>query len=233
MKNYPKVAVVVPVFNEATIIANVLKDILEYAKRYNLSIFVVNDGSIDDTLSKLKNFNKKINIISYVKNQGKGYALRTGTKEAIKKGNKIIVWIDGDGQLNAADILKMLDVLDDETDMVIHDRNINFKVLPTSKIGRASVRFLFNMLFGGTIHDHLSGLKAFHAKIFPIILWQADDYCVEIEIIARAVFNNLKIKEIRGHCNKKLYTGISWQAGLKIYYWIFWSFFNKGKFIKK
>jgi len=54
-------------------------------------IIAVNDGSTDETLKILKSFQGKIKIISYKKNQGKGYALAAGIEKA--KG-EIVIFMD-------------------------------------------------------------------------------------------------------------------------------------------
>jgi glycosyltransferase involved in cell wall biosynthesis len=226
--NKNRIAIIVPVFNEEAIIGKVLDDLIITAKEIKADVFIINDGSTDGTLKIVKTFDKKISVINYKKNKGKGYALRFGTDKVHKKYD-IVVWMDGDGQLISSDIKKMLSILSDKTEMIISNRKINFKVLPTSKIGRGTVRFLFNFLFKSKIKDHLSGLRVFRSYIYPKIRWISNDYRIEVETLARAVVNNVKYKEVQTVCKKKLYRGIGWRDGLKIYYWIFWCFFNKKK----
>lgn len=225
-----KIAIIVPVFNEEKIIGWVLKELIKVSKKIGADIFVVNDGSTDGTLNEVKPFSDQITIISYKNNHGKGYALRWGTDQ-VYKNYPIVAWIDGDGQLIPSDIKKMLDALTDDIEMIINNRIINFKVLPTSKIGRGTVRLIFNFYFSSKISDHLSGLRIFRSSIYPKIRWISNDYRVEVESLARAVVNKIKYKEVKTVCNKKLYKGIVWQDGLKIYYWIFWCYLNKSKFI--
>lgn len=224
--------VIVPVHNEEKIIGWVLKELIKVCRSIPADILVVNDGSTDRTLKELKEFLPKIQIINYKKNRGKGYALRMGSLLAYKQKYESIVWIDGDGQLHPRDIIKFAKALDAKTDYVIHHRIIDFKVLPLSKIGRSTVRLLFNYLFKAKISDHLSGLKAFKAEILPIILWQANDYTVEVEFLARAVCNKLKHKTVTSRCDSKLYRGIGWAQGLKIYYWVVWCFLHRQTFLQ-
>lgn len=225
-----KIAIIVPVFNEEKIISWVIKELMKVSKKIGADIYIVNDGSTDNTLNEIKPFLDQVRVISSKNNHGKGYALRKGTDQVYKK-YQTTIWIDGDGQLIPSDIEKMLKFLTADTDLIISNRIINFKVLPTSKIGRRLVRYLFNFLFSSKIKDHLSGLRVFRSKIYPKIRWQANDYRVEIESLARAVVNKVKYKEARTVCNKKLYRGIEWDDGLKIYYWIFWCYFNRSKLI--
>lgn len=232
-KSLNKLAIIVPVYNEEIIVGTVIEKLLQEAETIHADIFVVNDGSTDKTLRILKSYQNKINLISYQKNQGKGYALRMGTDKVHTKYD-IIAWIDGDGQLVPTDISKMLNELSSNTEMIISNRIISFKVLPTSKIGRGTVSFIFNILFHSKISDLLSGLRVFRSSIYPAIRWVSNDYRIEVESLARAVVNNIQYKEVKTICRKKLYRGIGWQDGIKIYYWILWCFFNKNRFrIKK
>lgn len=229
-KENNSVAVIVPVYNEEKVVGWVLKGLLKVCQSIPADIIVVNDGSTDRTLREIKDFLPDIKIINYKKNRGKGYALRMGSLLAYKQKYESIIWIDGDGQLQPKDIIKLNKSLDAKTDYVIHHRIIDFQVLPLSKIGRGTVRLLFNYLFGTKISDHLSGLKAFKAKILPSILWRSNDYTVEVEFLARAACNKLKHRTVASRCDPKLYHGIGWQQGLKIYYWIFWCFMNRRSF---
>lgn len=86
-----KVTAIIPAYNEALNIANVLEvvtgspDIEE--------IIVVNDGSTDKTLAEIKKFKEKIKIINYPKNKGKGYALKQGLKAA---NEELVLFLDAD-----------------------------------------------------------------------------------------------------------------------------------------
>lgn len=72
-------SVIIPVFNESKRLDNLDKVIsyLESKKDLKSEIVVVNDGSTDETLSLLKKL-KEMKIISYNKNRGKGFAVKTG-----------------------------------------------------------------------------------------------------------------------------------------------------------
>lgn len=77
----PFISIIIPIFNEEKRIANLL-EIYKYFKRKHLSyeVIVVNDGSTDQTVKKLTEISKnfKFKLISYRKNQGKGYAIKLG-----------------------------------------------------------------------------------------------------------------------------------------------------------
>lgn len=87
---YPSVSVIIPAYNEEKTISKTIQSVLELDYPYEkLDIYVVNDGSKDRTLQKIKemsskNKNRKLNIISH-DNMGKANSL-----------NKVIDMIDTD-----------------------------------------------------------------------------------------------------------------------------------------
>lgn len=93
MRNTKKITIslIVPVFNEEKRIHN-LKAIDEYAERNKQikEIIIVNDGSTDETMKIIKGskYKGKTSIVSYRKNQGKGYAIKKGILSA--RGTHVI-----------------------------------------------------------------------------------------------------------------------------------------------
>lgn len=77
----PFLSIVIPLYNESKRL-HTLPEILEYFHRqsFKSEIILVNDGSDDDTLKKLRGFQLDNNsrIITYKQNRGKGYAIKTG-----------------------------------------------------------------------------------------------------------------------------------------------------------
>ena len=80
-----KISILVPLYNESIRLNYLFKEIISFSQKWSgkYEIIFVNDGSSDATLFKIKNFiknrNKKLfKIVSYKKNQGKGYALKKG-----------------------------------------------------------------------------------------------------------------------------------------------------------
>ncbi len=75
-----KVSVIIPAYNEERTISAVVETCLKADEVGE--VIVVNDGSKDNTLKKLKPFGKQIKIINLAKNKGKGYAVGQGIKVA-------------------------------------------------------------------------------------------------------------------------------------------------------
>lgn len=100
------ISVIVPAYDEEKKIAGVLKSLINTSLIDE--IIVINDGSIDRTLSIIKTF-KKIILINLKKNHGKSYAIVKGINKS--KGN-IIVFIDADlTGLNDSHLEKLINPL--------------------------------------------------------------------------------------------------------------------------
>jgi len=85
------VSVIVPIFNEEKTVENIIKCLLT-SPLVN-EVICVNDGSTDESLKILKEFGKKIKVVSFIKNYGKGHALAEGIK---KSQSEIVVFFDSD-----------------------------------------------------------------------------------------------------------------------------------------
>ena len=70
-----KIAVIIPAYNEEKEILNTLQGVQDID--YDIDIFVVDDGSKDNTVTLVENINKVL-LLSYGQNKGKGYALNFG-----------------------------------------------------------------------------------------------------------------------------------------------------------
>ena len=89
----PRLLTALPVFNEASHIAEVLTEVRQYCS----DILVVDDGSSDGTPEILAQ-QHGIQVVTHEVNQGYGGALRTAFKYSIDNGYDVLVTIDCDGQ---------------------------------------------------------------------------------------------------------------------------------------
>ncbi|KKQ53532.1 MAG: Glycosyl transferase family 2 [Parcubacteria group bacterium GW2011_GWD2_38_11] len=96
----PKTFIVIPAFNEETVIQDVIREV--QGAGYE-NIIVVDDGSSDNTQAKAKELIGKLALRHKI-NRGKGGATKTGIEAAKLLGAEIIVTIDG-GQHDPKDIL--------------------------------------------------------------------------------------------------------------------------------
>jgi len=104
-------SVVIPVFNEAQSISNLIAEIVDALNKIDYEIVVVDDCSTDETvdvLNKMQLNNKRLRIIRHKKNYGQSFAVRSGVKCA---KSTWIATLDGDGQNDPSDIPRLFDAL--------------------------------------------------------------------------------------------------------------------------
>ena len=113
------VYVVIPAFNESTVIADVLADVAAVVDRRR--VILVDDASSDATAAVAHAFGSR--VVRHSINRGQGAALATGIAYAVRLGAGVIVTFDADGQHRAADIpLMVKPILDGEVEVVLGSR---------------------------------------------------------------------------------------------------------------
>ncbi len=115
---YPDVWIVVPAFNEATVIGEVIADVRSVFDH----VVVVDDGSGDDT-SPIA-LRAGAHLVRHPVNLGQGAAIQTGVEYARRQpGAEVFVTFDADGQHRVKDVLAMIDRLrTEDVDIVIGTR---------------------------------------------------------------------------------------------------------------
>lgn len=187
-----KVFIIIPAFNEATVIADVIDEIKSSGYQ---NIIIVDDGSTDDTH---KNAAAKIGIIAlkHFLNRGKGAAVKTGIEGAKILDADVVVTIDGDGQHDPKDIQKMLDFIDNGYDVVLGSRLHDPKGMPIWKIAANHFgNFCTWAIYGLWVTDSQSGFRAYSRKAVDLIDTKTDRYEYDSEVIREIYRNKLKFIE--------------------------------------
>lgn len=157
MMEKPNVSVIIPVYNEAQAIGNVVTEITHLYPDFE--VIVVNDGSTDDTADVAKAAG--VLVYSHPYNIGNGAAIKSGIRFA---SGKILVFMDGDGQHDPKDIKKMLEHLPDY-DMIVGARQKGNQ----ASWGRALANRIYNWLASYVakfpIQDLTSGFRAVKSEI--------------------------------------------------------------------
>lgn len=95
--------ILIPCLNEEKAIGGVVQDALALG----LPVIVVDDGSDDRTPEIVSAL--PVTLLRHEQRRGKGEALRTGFREALRQGYDAVITMDGDGQHLASDIPAMLE----------------------------------------------------------------------------------------------------------------------------
>jgi glycosyltransferase involved in cell wall biosynthesis len=136
-----KIGVVVPAYNEERLIGRTLSSIPEYVDR----IFVVNDGSTDETGDIIENHaeNGRITYIDHHENRGVGAAIVSGYKKCLEHECDIAVVMAGDNQMDPEYIPHLLKpIINGEA----HYTKGNRLISPEYRRGMSKWRFTGNAL---------------------------------------------------------------------------------------
>ena len=103
----PKIHILIPIYNESNTITKLLTQIEDCFQFYpDYKITVIDDGSTDNSIEKIRLYSEEIHILSNKKNAGKGISLMLGFKHC--SNDEIIVTMDGDGEHLPKDIEKIV-----------------------------------------------------------------------------------------------------------------------------
>jgi len=157
------ILVIVPAYNESENIAGVIEDLK--GAGLALDVLVVNDGSTDNTMQAALATGKAL-VLDLPKNLGIGGAVQTGFKYAQRNGYQVAIQFDGDGQHIAAEIFKLLAMLESHgADMVIGSRflkkHAGFRSTLVRRFGIRIFQMLNSLLIGQKITDNTSGFRAY------------------------------------------------------------------------
>jgi len=130
--------ILVPAFNEGAAVGNVIESVR--ATMHGVPILVVDDCSLDDTVSVAKSAGAE--VLSLPHHLGLGGAVQAGYKLAFELGYQYVIRVDGDGQHEAQDIPRIFDVLTQSgVEMVIGSRYMNGGVIHSSPLRLLGIRF--------------------------------------------------------------------------------------------
>ncbi len=184
-KNNPKIAVVVPCYNEEVAIGNVIKGFRESLSEFsNTKIIVYDNNSVDSTIEIAKQAGA---IVRQEERQGKGDVVRRMFRDV---DADFYILVDGDATYDSSLAPSMLKLaIERQYDLVncirkeVDSEAYRFGHTFGNKILTKAV----NMIFGNYMQDMLSGYKVLSrrfVKSFPV---QSNGFDIETEIAIHAL----------------------------------------------
>ena len=185
--------VLIPTYNNAGSLAAVLNDVLSYTSH----VIVVNDGATDDTQHVLSGF-PQVRVISYAPNRGKGFALRTGLREAYRMGYAYAIVMDSDGQHYAHDLPRFLERLETLPGaLIVGARNMQVDHVPQkSSFGNRFSNFWFWVNTGIRLPDTQSGYRLYPLQPLVRKKYITRKYEFEIEVMVRAAWSGVPVAAV-------------------------------------
>jgi glycosyltransferase involved in cell wall biosynthesis len=177
-----KLTFVVPAFNEAPSVAEVVRG----ARAVADEVIVVDDGSADDTASAASAAGAV--VARHDENLGQGAALQTGIEIGLRRGATHLVTFDADGQHRPQDALRMADRLDAEAlDVVLGTRGGRRQAgMPLERFVLLRAGLVLSRLTTGLdLSDTHNGLRAFTAAAASQLEITQDRMAHASQILAR------------------------------------------------
>jgi glycosyltransferase involved in cell wall biosynthesis len=188
LANITNTAVIIPAHNSGKSIKLLLPRVLKYFD--SRSIFVIDDGSKDNTIKEAKKF--KVNVAVHSKNRGKGAALQTGFTRAIKKNFEYAITIDSDLQHEPESIPFFLDFQNRYfAGLVIGKRSYNFGLMPIMRIfSNRITSSIIAFVTGENIKDSQSGFRLYRLEPIKNYTFKTKHFQFETEILFHYVRKN-------------------------------------------
>ena len=187
-----KILAVIPAYNEATRIAEVVNQ----AKPYVDSVIVVDDGSSDDTAAQAR----KAGAIGveHVENCGPGAATMTGIQAARALGAQALITLDADGQHDPKDIPSLLSpVQAGKADIVFANRFGQRNRIPMiRRVFNGIGNFVTFAATGRWVRDSQCGFKVFGARALKDVDLRMSGFEFCTEIVRESVQHRWRIAEV-------------------------------------
>jgi glycosyltransferase involved in cell wall biosynthesis len=185
-----KLTVIVPAFNEAVNLEHFLPQVIEYCRKKQWTLIIVDDGSTDGTKAILQQIpqTESVKILSHKLNRGYGAAIKTGLLACL---TEYAITFDADGQHSLPDIEKLLSlILDRDADLVVGSRQNSKSGSYYRGVGKFIIRTLAKILMTVPIHDLNSGMKIYRTDLAKKYLCLAPDTMAYSDIITLIFINN-------------------------------------------
>jgi glycosyltransferase involved in cell wall biosynthesis len=183
-------AVVIPTYNHGGRVAKVAREALALG----WPVFVVDDGSTDDTIEKLRTV-AGLHVIRHAVNRGKGSALITGMRRAEKVADYAIA-MDADGQHDPADARRLAAAAAGNRRVIVVGRREMADAPWTSRKGRAFSNFWVRISGGPKLADSQSGFRIYPLPETLDLGVVSRRYQFEVEVLAKAAWQGIGVVEV-------------------------------------
>ncbi len=186
--------VVIPVFNEAGVIAQVVADLL----RSFPNVVCVDDGSTDGSAEKITATGA--HLVRHPINMGQGAALQTGLSYALTRpGSRFFVTFDADGQHQVSDAAGMVDRARAEgTDVVLGSRFLagHQQVPRLKRLVLRTIVTLSPTARRMRLTDAHNGLRVFTRPVAETLRISMNDMAHASEIVAMLARSAWTVREV-------------------------------------
>lgn len=211
-----KYSIIIPCYNEFDNIDNLVKELKNFNKKYNVEFILVENGSKDKSREKFKrieNKYKNIKIVYVDNNQGYGYGIKQGLKVA--KGD-YVGWLHADMQVAPEELIKpfeFLETIDSTDNYLLKGRRKNRSAFDC--FFTAGMTFFEFLVFQKRMNDIGAIPVLFNRHLLKDFQEAPNDFSIELYTYYVAKKNNYKIKRFPVILRKREKGNSSWNKGFK------------------
>lgn len=196
-----KVAIIIPALNEEAALQQLLPEIPPDAAQW---IIVVDNGSTDNTAVVAKDAGAQ--VVSEAQ-RGYGRACFAGLQAAHALGAEIVVYLDGDGSDDPADLPMMLaPIYDHSADFTIGSRASSQAergaMRPQARLGNWLVSTMIRVLYGISIHD-IGSYRALRCSALKALDMREMTFGWPVEMVVKAARAHYRIRELPIHYRRR------------------------------
>ncbi len=188
------ICVVIPTYNNAGTVVDVISRALQECR----DVIVVDDGSTDDTASRLSSLQSSVVVVTHDRNRGKGHALCTGFRKALEMGFSYAITLDADGQHYPEDIPRFLEANRQHPHaLIIGSRRMEGKAQDSgSAFANKFSNFWFCIQTGRLLPDTQTGYRLYPLKRIGGGRWVTSRYEAELELLVFASWHGVELVPI-------------------------------------
>jgi len=209
-------AIVIPAYNEAENITQVVQALPTTVCGLNVSVLVVDDGSADGTAEVARAAGAF--VCAPVQNRGQGAAFRLGYWLARDRGAWVIATTDADGQYDSSQFDRIVEpIVRGEADFVTGSRKLGTYTTDDS-VRHAGVVFyarVLSVLTKRRVTDTSNGFRAFHADVLDHIVLDQPQYQAT-ELLLGVIYRGFRWREVPTSMHQR--TGGSSKKGNNLLY---------------
>ncbi|MFM9044999.1 MAG: glycosyltransferase family 2 protein [Solirubrobacterales bacterium] len=191
-----KVGIVIPAYNEAENLGEVLNSIPSEVCGLETAVLVVDDGSRDDTAG-VAEANGAV-VARHAVNRGGGAAMRTGYRLMVDSEAEVTVTMDADGQHLPAEMERLVaPVLTGEVDVTHGSRILGSaeKGHPVREAGIVFFNRLVSLITGTKVTDCSNGYRAVRTTVLPRLVLRQEQFHTS-EFLIEAIKRGIPSEEV-------------------------------------